>query len=80
MRIAKILATLAVMVLLSCSSEQQKPQLESDFPSVERLDEYEMLDVPDYIERMDVKGDYIVFKTSNKSQHSCLIDTGNSSF
>lgn len=77
MKFARILATLAVMVLLSCSSERQKPQLESDFPSVEHLDEYEMLDVPDYIERMDVKGDYIVFKTSNKSQHACLIDTAN---
>lgn len=65
---------MAVMTLLSCSSRQQYAELECDFTSVEYLDEYGTIDVPDFIERIDAKGDYFVFKISNRPQQACLID------
>lgn len=71
----RIGAIMVIAILLSCSSGQQKSQLESDFASAEHLNEYEMLDATDYIDRLEVKGDYIVFKISNRPQQACLVNT-----
>lgn len=76
MRIIQAIATLILMV--SCSVGQ-KSGIDSDFGTVVNLDDGEIMAIPDFIERMDVRGNQIVLKISNKQQQACLMDIpGNS--
>ena len=74
------IAIAALLVVMSCSSGQIM-QIDNDFPVVCNLDDYEIIDIPDFIDDLKTNGKYIVYrlssKLSDKDQLACLIDTRN---
>lgn len=76
------IAITTLLIAMSCSSGQIM-QIENDFPVVCNLDDYEIIDIPDYINEFKTNGKYIVYrlssKLSDKEQQACLIDTRSNS-
>lgn len=74
----KTIAFAALVIMVSCTSGQIS-QIETDFSSVVSLDDCSVIDIPDCIERLEIRGDCIILKVSSEEQQACLMDFSSNS-